>query len=180
MDKWKRQITSFDKREGKIYFRYYTKFSKWIKGHNTLHTVKKVTERQFIEGMIHFLPAYIKYRQAKQIIREYFRIVYKYVLEGMAWEFPKGFGVLKIVKQDYDPNYYYYKLMAGVIRNFNYKRIGFLYKVVLDSKYLEEKGVKYRAPCYVRKQLNKILTDTDKDYRYEGTSKHKERSKQSS
>tara|TARA_R110002012_G_scaffold1077_2_gene4513 strand:+ start:858 stop:1340 length:483 start_codon:yes stop_codon:yes gene_type:complete len=123
----------------------------------------------------------------KRVIKKYFSIVYKYLLEGKIVELPNNFAKLYIAKKKASEltsrkektKKRYDKCVSTAIKEkqFNYKKIGFFYMVATGG-FAYEEGMYLKPPKDIKKILRENIIN-GKDYRYEKYGINKECSQQS-
>lgn len=95
------------------------------------------------------------------VVKEYFRIVIKTMLNGYSWEFPKGLGELAIVKKDVTKEY------LASHKNIITPKLGFYYSYSFKSEILDKNGMKLILEPNILNQANELVRTNQKDYRYE-------------
>lgn len=106
----------------------------------------------------------------RRIMKMYFALMYETVLNGFLFIIP-NFGTLYIKKGEQlgeKKKFNYidgFKIKSGKDLQMNMKRFGFDYRFILVSEKLAKFGYKFKAAFHARKSLNKILVETNFEYR---------------
>ncbi len=103
-----------------------------------------------------------------RVIKTYLQMVFTAILKGFVVELPCKFGTFFIQKKEVKKGTKYYdefQERTGKAIQLNMKRIGFKYEFVLHSPVLKKFCYRIRVADPYRKELQKILTHTDFDYR---------------
>ncbi len=103
------------------------------------------------------------------VIKSYLKLVFEAILKGFVVDLPRKFGQIYIQKKTVNPEkttyYADHKRNTGKAINLNMKRLGFKYEFVLISEVVKKFGYRIQVDIDHRKELQRILTETDFDYR---------------
>lgn len=124
---------------------------------NDAFMVKSISYTDIIENCRDNVP----FNLYALVIREYFRIVAKTLLNGYAWKFSKGIGEVMVVKKSMT-----LKLLSAR-KKIVQPKLGFYYIGFLKSVFLDENGMTFILADKLRLQVESIVKSKKRDYRYE-------------
>lgn len=101
------------------------------------------------------------------IINAYLRYITKAVIYGYVWELPRGFGFIRIDREPMTKEYLEKYLKDRPKAKLNFKTLGYLYKIIFNSKHLIKNKYYFVSSYFFRKKLRKLLSKDDLHYEYE-------------